>query len=63
MRMPEVKKGHYKDDSLIHSYIYTNLSDISLREDQAKDYLSIFSSFSNKSIKLISYSVKTKREN
>ena len=62
MRMPEVKKGHYKDDILNHSYIYTNLSDISLREDQAKDYLSIFSSFSNKSIKLISYSRLRQRE-
>ena len=60
--MPEVKKGHYKDDILNHSYIYTNLSDISLREDQAKDYLSIFSSFSNKSIKLLSYSRLRQRE-
>lgn len=62
MRMPEVKRGHYKDDSLNHSYIYTNLSDISLKEDQAKDYLSIFSSFSNQSIKLLSYSRLRQRE-
>ena len=62
MRMPEVKKGHYKDDILNHSYIYTNLSDISLKEDRAKDYLSIFSSFSNLNIKLLSYTRTRQRE-
>ena len=44
MRMPEPERGHYKEEILNHSYVYTNLSDISIREDMGKDYVSIFTS-------------------
>ena len=62
MRMPEVEKGHYKKDTLNHSYVYTNLENIELKEDQAKDYLTIFTSKSRKKIKLKSYSRVRQRE-
>ena len=62
MRMPEVEKGHYKKDILNHSYVYTNLENIELKEDQAKDYLTIFTSKSRKKIKLKSYSRVRQRE-
>ena len=44
MRMPEPDKGHYENESLNHGYVYTNLSDIAIREDIAKDYVTIYSS-------------------
>ena len=31
MRMPEIKKGHYKIDKLNHSYVFTNLNNVELR--------------------------------
>ena len=43
-RMPEPDKGHYENESLNHGYVYTNLSDIAIREDIAKDYVMIYSS-------------------
>lgn len=43
MRMPELK--HYDDNpELNKGYVYTNLSDISIHEDLAKDYITIFES-------------------
>ena len=44
MRMPQPDKGHYENEGLNHGYVYTNLSDIALREDIAKDYVTIYSS-------------------
>ena len=62
MRLPEIKKGHYTFENLNHSYIYTNLDYIELKEDQARDYLTIYTSNSNKKIKLESYSRIRQRE-
>jgi len=43
MRMPELK--HYEDHpELNKGYVYTNLSDISIHEDLAKDYITVFES-------------------
>lgn len=43
MRMPELK--HYDDNSELNKgYVYTNLSDISIHEDLAKDYITVFES-------------------
>jgi len=43
MRMPELK--HYEDHPELNlGYVYTNLSDISIHEDLAKDYITVFES-------------------
>jgi len=42
MRMPELK--HYKSEVLNKGYAYTNLSDIEIAEDIAKDYITIYQS-------------------
>lgn len=44
MRMPEPDKGHYKNEILNYGYVYTNLSDIEVREDLAGGYLAIYTS-------------------
>lgn len=44
MRMPNPMSGHYKEEILNHAYVFTNLSDIVIQEDMAKNYISIFSS-------------------
>jgi type III restriction enzyme len=44
MRMPEPDKGHYKSESLNYGYVYTNLDNIEIKEDIAKDYITIYSS-------------------
>jgi len=44
MRMPEPDKGHYKNDILNYAYVYTNLSNIEIKEDLAGGYLSIYTS-------------------
>jgi len=44
MRMPEPEKGHYKNDILNYAYVYTNLSDIEVKEDLAGGYLTIYTS-------------------
>ncbi len=62
MRMPEIKKGHYSKEILNYSYVFTNLKDIELKEDHSKNYFTIFTSFSRKKIKLISYSRTRQRE-
>jgi type III restriction enzyme len=62
MRMPEPEKGHYKNDILNYAYVYTNLSDIEVKEDLAGGYLTIYTSKridSYKPINLLScYSVR-----
>jgi type III restriction enzyme len=40
MRMPEFK--HYDEDDLNKGYVFTNLSDVQIAEDIAKDYLTIY---------------------
>lgn len=42
MRMPEFR--HYDTESLNKGYVFTNLSDIEIAEDIAKDYITIFES-------------------
>lgn len=44
MRMPEPDKGHYQSDILNYGYVYTNLSDIEIKEDIAHDYITIYTS-------------------
>jgi len=44
MRMPEPDKGHYKNEILNYGYVYTNLDNIEIREDIAKDYITIYTS-------------------
>lgn len=62
MRMPDVLSGYYKNDELNHSYVFTNLDDIELTEDYAKNYLTIYNSKSTKNISLPSYHKKRARE-
>src|SRR5690606_31232374 len=42
MRMPEPTKGHYENDVLNMGYVYTNLSDIDIKEDVARSYVTIY---------------------
>jgi len=44
MRMPEPDKGHYENDIFNYGYVYTNLSDIEIKEDIARDYISVYTS-------------------
>ena len=44
MRMPEPDKGHYGNDILNYGYVYTNLSDIQIKEDIARDYITVYTS-------------------
>ena len=44
MRMPEPSIGHYKNEFLDNSYVFTNLESISIDEDLAGGYLQLFSS-------------------
>ena len=44
MRMPEPEKGHYENEMLNYGYVYTNLSDIEIKEDIARDYITIYTS-------------------
>jgi type III restriction enzyme len=44
MHMPEPDKGHYKNESLNYGYVYTNLDNIEIQEDIAKDYITIYTS-------------------
>ena len=44
MRMPEPDKGHYKSEGLNYGYVYTNLDNIEIKEDIAKDYITIYTS-------------------
>jgi type III restriction enzyme len=44
MRVPEPYKGHYASEILNYGYVYTNLDNIEIREDIAKDYITIYTS-------------------
>lgn len=44
MRMPEPDHGHYATDILNYGYVYTNLEDIDIKEDIARDYITIYTS-------------------
>jgi type III restriction enzyme len=44
MRMPEPDKGHYESEILNYGYVYTNLDNIEIQEDIAKDYITIYTS-------------------
>lgn len=44
MRMPEPNLGHYKDDALNTSFVFTNISEISIDEEIGNDYVSISTS-------------------
>jgi type III restriction enzyme len=64
MRMPEPDKGHYKSESLNYGYVYTNFDNIEIKEDIAKDYITIYTSkrsFDSK-LSLLSYYPKRHRE-
>ena len=65
MRMPTPDTGHYDNDVLNHGYVYTNLSDIEIREDVARDYVTIHTSrriAGYKPIELVSTHRKRQRE-
>ncbi len=44
MRMPEPEIGHYKKQELNYGYVYTNLENIEIKEDIARDYITIYTS-------------------
>jgi len=44
MRMPEPDTGHYKQEILNHGFVFTNLADIEIKEDMARNYVTIYTS-------------------
>ena len=65
MRMPEPDSGHYGSEILNYGYVYTNLDNIEIQEDIAKDYITIHTSKRRedyKPINLLSCSPKRHRE-
>lgn len=56
MRMPDPGFGHYKNETLNYAYAFTNLEDIEIREDIAKDYISVYTSERKKVYKPINLS-------
>jgi len=44
MRMPEPDKGYYKSEILNYGYVYTNLDNIEIQVDIARDYITIYTS-------------------
>lgn len=44
MRMPEPDKGHYKEEILNHGFVFTNLANIEIKEDVARNYITIYTS-------------------
>jgi len=62
MRMPEPDKGHYKNEMLNYGYVYTNLDNIEIREDIAKDYITIYTSKRRFDPKLSLLSCYSKRQ-
>ncbi len=44
MRMPEPDHGHYNIRDLNYGYVYTNLENIEIQEDIAKDYITVYTS-------------------
>ena len=65
MRMPEPEDGHYSTDILNYGYVYTNLENIEINEDIAKNYITVYTSKIRqdyKPINLFSYYPKRHRE-
>jgi len=65
MRMPEPDFGHYSEDILNYGYVYTNIDNISIKDDLAKGYITIYTSMrikDYKPINLLSYYPKRHRE-
>src|SRR4030042_1463202 len=65
MRMPEPDNGHYSNDILNYGFVYTNLDDIEIKEDIARDYITIYTSKRKpdyKPVNLLSYYSKRYRE-
>ena len=44
MRMPEPDNGHYATEILNYGYVYTNIDDIEIKEDMARNYITTFTS-------------------
>ncbi|MBI5099199.1 MAG: DEAD/DEAH box helicase family protein [Nitrospirae bacterium] len=44
MRMPEPDNGHYSTEILNYGYVYTNIDDIEIKEDIARNYITTFTS-------------------
>lgn len=44
MRMPDPDYGHYKNEILNYGCIFTNLDDIEIQEDMARDYITVHTS-------------------
>lgn len=44
MRMPEPDIGHYSEEVLNNSYVFTNLADISINEEVSRGYIAIHTS-------------------
>ena len=44
MRMPDPDFGHYTNEILNYGYIFTNLDDIEIQEDIARDYITVYTS-------------------
>ena len=42
--MPEPERGHYENVILNYGYVYTNLSDIEIKEDLAHSYITVYRS-------------------
>ena len=64
MRMPEPDSDYYKSEILNYGYVYTNLDNVEIAEDIAKDYITIYTSrrtFDPK-LTLLSYYPKRHRE-
>ena len=53
MRMPDPDKGHYENDIFNYSYVYTNLSNIEIKEDIARDYITVYTSKRKANYKLV----------
>jgi len=64
MRMPEPDFGHYKNELLNLGFVYTNLSNIEIKEDIARNYVTIYTSkrIENASIELDSVYSQRQRE-
>jgi len=65
MRMPEPDSGHYKNEILNYGYVYTNLDNVEIHEDVAKDYITIYTSKRRddyKPVNLLSFYPKRYRE-
>lgn len=53
MRMPEPDNGHYATEILNYGYVYTNIDDIEIKEDMARNYITTFTSKRKADYKLI----------